>query len=592
MKYINCLMAIAISGMLGACNDYLDPNEYALQQKDQIFSVTTIVGNMSAGIYGCIPHQKELGMSAATDECESVDNTEPLQNFNTGNWNKYNNPDDVWTQCYKGIRIANDILVETDTLTWAGWRYTNPTKYTELIRNLNTCRAEARFLSAYLYFELLKRYGEVPLIKSKLAVSPGMDLSEYHRAPMADIVDYICEQCDIVCREGKWYKTPEQIAIETNNGRELLKSPYRDTLELAYPTSGDLSKYLGRATKASAYALKAKTLVYYASRLFNPDNDIQRWIKAAEACKKVIDLPKAFYGLETNYADLFQKQNLWSKEFLFVRKVGAENTFEKANYPVSIEGGNTGICPSQNLVDAYEVVEYDGEGVAVASRKFDWTNDVDKANPYENRDPRFYNTIYKHGDKYNSTVNTIILDCMEGGNSAQPIYHATKTGYYLKKYINSGLDLKNDKKEMKTWVLMRMADFYLHYAEAVNEVYGPTVSGEWGLTAQQALNMVRKRAGMPEVKITDREEFREKVYIERQIELAFENQRWWDVRRWQYGQLFNMELRGVKISLHSGRYLYEPVAVEKRTFDEGKMYLYPIPQSEIDRVGLEQNVNW
>lgn len=92
-------------------------------------------------------------MSAATDEGELVDNTASLQQFNGGNWNKYNNTDDVWSKCYTGIRIAMDVLEESSKQTWSEWQYSNPTRYVELIRDLNTVRAEARFLSAYLYFE-------------------------------------------------------------------------------------------------------------------------------------------------------------------------------------------------------------------------------------------------------------------------------------------------------------------------------------------------------------------------------------------------------------------------------------------------------
>lgn len=587
IKYIAALMPF-----LGSCDNWLDPNEYAMIERDQVYEITTKLSNMSAGIYGCIPQQTDLGMSAASDEGEMVDNSSSMQQFNTGNWNKYSNPDDVWNQCYTGIRIAMDLLKESENQDWSGWRYTNPPRYVELIRDLNTVRAEARFLSAYLYFELIRRYGGVPLITEKVDITNDMDLSLYQRRPVSEIVDYICQQCDIVCREGEWKLTEEEMNADTDNGKNLLSIPYRDTLVTAHDVSGDLSKYLGRATKGSAYALKAKTLVYYASKAFNPENDIERWKKAAEACYKVISLPSINYGLEKKYDDIFQMKTNWSKEFLFVRKSGASNSFEKSNYPVSIEGGGTGFCPSQNLVDAYEVVSYDNFDMPQSSEPFDWNNPKHSADPYRNRDPRFYSSIYKHGDKYNSTVNTIILDCREGGNSGLPIYHASKTGYYLKKYINPGLDLKNSKTDTKTWVLMRMADFYLYYAEAMNEAYGPNNPAEFSMTAVEALNIVRRRAGMPDITSSNKDEMREIIYHERRVELAFENHRWWDVRRWQYGQLFNTDLRGIKIYDESGTTKYEPVSVEDRSFDESKMYLYPIPQSEIDKAHLIQNVNW
>lgn len=595
MKTINRIITFLFTGcLMSSCNDFLDPNEYALLTEDKLFTINSYVTQIPFGIYGCVPMNTSDGVnfSAITDEAEQVDNTSALQTFNNGTWNKYVNPDSEWSSCYKGIRIACDYLQATDTLTWSNYRYSNPAKYATMIRDLCIGRAEARFLRAYLYLELIKRYGDVPLITDKLAITPEMDFSKFTRTAVGEIIDYISDQCDVVCREGKYYRTPEEIATETLNGRKLLPPLYRDTLLMAYPGSGELAPYLGRATRASAYALKAKALVYYASKQFNPEGDVERWKRAAEACKKVLDLPKASYGLEPIYADLFSKKNNWSKEFLFVRKAGASNAFEKSNYPVSIEGGNTGLCPSQNLVDAYEVLEQREEQVVAVP--FDWNNVSHRENPYENRDPRFSATIYRHGEQYSSSVNTIVLNCMEGGNSALPIYHATKTGYYLKKYINPVLDLKNNKTDSKTWILMRMADFYLYYAEAMNEAYGPSNSAALGMTALQAVNAIRQRAGMPDIITNDRNVLREKIYNERRVELAFENQRWWDVRRWQYGQAFNNDLQGVRITLQGEKLVYSLMAVEKRVFDESKMYLYPIPQSEIDKSGgaLVQNVNW
>lgn len=587
-KIINWLKAGSILLMLNACDDYLSPNEYGVVSEDLLYKTTNYISKMSAGMYGCIPQQTGLGMAAATDEAELVDDSENMHIFNLGNWNQYNNPDDVWTTCYKGVRIACDFLAETDTITYAYFKYYNPTRYASYMRDLITSRAEARFIRSYLYLELMKRYGEVPLITEKIDMTGGhVDVSQFPRASITDIINFISNECDIVCREGEYHLTEEEMAERTENGKKLLDIPYRDTLDIYYPQSGDLANYLGRATRASAYALKAKALIYYASPLFNPERDVNRWKEAAKACKKVLDLPEEHYGLASDYSSLFNSKNNWSKEFLFVRKNGSENSFEKANYPVSIEGGNTGICPSQNLVDAYEVIS---GGMATA---FNWNNPAHAKEPYANRDPRLDATIYKHGDVYDEKVNPIKLNVKKNGNSGFPLYHATKTGYYLKKYINPSLNLKNNQTDYKTWVLMRMADFYLYYAEAMNEAFGPdSKSGDLKLTARDALNKVRRRALVPDYTKDkgNQDAFREKVYQERRVELAFENSRWWDVRRWMRGQEFNKDLRGVIVSWRG----YEPNVVEKRHFDEAKMYLYPLPQEEVDKSGgvLQQNPGW
>lgn len=588
------ILALALSGVLVSCDDWLDPNEYALTTQEQIYSLSSKVNKMSAGIYGKIPASTELGMSAASDEGEMVDNTDALNKFNMGTWGIYDNPDDIWNSAYEGIRIAMDLLKESEDTDWEDWKYSNPTKYDQMIRELNMCRAEGRFLSAYLYFELFRRYGDVPLITDKIEITEDIDVSQYQRSPVSEVVDYICKQCDIVCREGEWNISKEQINEMTDNGKLNLPAPYRDTLAIAYPTEGEYASYLGRATKASAYALKAKALVYFASKAFNPENDQERWKTAAAACKKVLDLPKEYYDLEPNFADLYTKGTNWSKEFIFVRKAGASNSFEKKHFPVSIHGGNTGMCPSQNLVDAFEVLIKDKNDNVIGTEKFDWNRPEHATNPYANRDPRLAYTVFRHGEQY-STVSTqdIILNCTKDGNAGYGMYHGSKTGYYLKKYVDTSLHLRNGKTSAKTWMLMRMADFYLLYAEAMNEYYGPTNPGEFGMTAIEALNKVRNRAGMPSVTARTKEQMRELVYHERQVELAFENHRWWDVRRWKYGQLFNTPLRGVEVTIdEQGKTFYAPKDVETRTFDESKMYLYPIPQTEIDKSGIQQNINW
>lgn len=591
---LKLLFAISVLFGVCSCEGYLDPNQYSVLTKEDIYGNGSFyIKHIPGSLYSIISQRAATDyMTAAADEAEYIKSDHKSQKFNNGGWNKYSNPDDEWKTLYKGVRIACDYLEESKDIIFEDWRYTNPALYRELIRNLCIGRGEVRLLRAYFYFELMKRYGEVPLITSKISISDGMDLVPYKRAPISDIVDFICEEVDIVTREGKYFLTSEKVAQMTNNGRNVLPVPYRDTLVLFYPESGVLSEFLGRATTATAYALKAKTLVYYASKQFNADNDITRWQDAAKACKKVLDLPKIYYNLSDSYSGIFSAKKNWNKEFLFVRRDGAANSFERENFPISLEGGSTGFCPSQNQVDAYEV-----KVDATTSVPFDWNNPTHASNPYANRDPRLAMSVYRHGEQYSSVApNNITLDCSEGGNSGAPKLYASSTGYYMKKYIDPTLDLKNNKTESHTWVAMRMADFYLYYAEAMNEAYGPTAQADLGMSATEAINRVRARpdVNMPPIRSADQDIFREKVYNERRVELAFENHRWWDLRRWQRGQNLNEPLRGIKITKNGPSTTYEPIEVEKRVFDESKMYLYPIPQNEIDRSKnvLVQNPNW
>jgi hypothetical protein len=146
---------------------------------------------------------------------------------------------------------------------------------------------------------------------------------------------------------------------------------------------------------------------------------------------------------------------------------------------------------------------------------------------------------------------------------------------------------------------MRLADFYLFYAEAMNEAYGPSViPAGFTISAIEALNIVRNRVSMPPVNASTTNELRARIIRERQIELAFEDARYWDLRRWKVAENYlNRPIRGVTIVKDpvSGVFTYTPnVFVENRVFDATKMYLHPIPQTEINKAGgvLLQNINW
>lgn len=129
----------------------------------------------------------------------------------------------------------------------------------------------------------------------------------------------------------------------------------------------------------------------------------------------------------------------------------------------------------------------------------------------------------------------------------------------------------------------------------MNEVYGPVAKTDgFTLSALEALNMVRQRSGMPAVSETiGQDEFRERVRNERRVELCFEGHRFWDVRRWKQGALFNQPIHGMRITRDGDAYRYETFEVEQRSFDESKMYLMPIPQDVmLKSPALEQNPGW
>jgi hypothetical protein len=415
----------------------------------------------------------------------------------------------------------------------------------------------------------LKRYGGIPLIDRKLSIVSDYDyMLSAKRNSFEDCVKYIVKMCD----------------------SSVLGLPLR----LADVANADW----GRPTVGAALALKARTLTYAASDLFNQagnknnlvgytdNNRIDRWKLAASANRAVLNLMTlAPYSLNTSYSALFQLKTLRNNEVIFERRYGASNTFETLNYPIGYQTGRTGTCPSQNLVDAYEM----RTGVP-----FDWNNPAHAADPYANRDPRLLMNVIVNNSVWKGTN----VQLWEGGVNGKFLFRASKTGYYLKKYVDETLNLLTGQTSAKQWIYFRLSENYLNLAECMNEAFGPAVPDTFKITALQAVNTIRARTGvaMPAIPASvTQTEMRQRIRNERMVELAFEDHRYWDVRRWMIGpSTLGASIRGVRITREtSGAFKYAPYEVEKRVFQD-KMYLYPIPQSEIIKTNgsIIQNPGW
>ncbi len=488
--------------------------------------------------------------AALSDEAEQTASTSQTQLFNNGSWNAVSNPDNVYESDYRGIRAATFFLNYTidykdllskgrDTISLEGKR-----AYDKEVIDMKWLRAEAQVLRAYFYFDLIKRYGGVPLITQVFAEGEDADIE---RSSYDEIVNYIVTEIDAV----------------------------KDSLVLDWEDV-DVARD-GRLTKGAALALKSRALLYAASPLNNPSNDIKKWEAAAIAANNVIELSK--YWFSQNYQNLFLEGNSATEnEIIFSIRGGMTNTPEKLNYPIGTPGGASGITPSHNLVEAYE---YKGS--------------PDPLDPYKNRDPRLAYTVVTN----NSWWNDRMIDISPGGIDDANKPNTSKTGYYLKKFLTPNLNLLRDERKLHNWVVFRFAETFLNYAEAMNEAYGPDDNqGNW-LSAREAVNYIRNRNGvqMPPVIATTKEEMRARIKHERRIELAFESHRHWDLLRWKDAEtVLNAPIKGVK-AIKENTYKYEEFVVEDRKFDASKMYLYPIPQVEINKSKLlsgklEQNPGW
>ena len=261
------------------------------------------------------------------------------------------------------------------------------------------------------------------------------------------------------------------------------------------------------------------------------------------------------------------------------------NSFEKYNYPVRFTMGKrtsmSGTYPTQNLVDAFQTAA----GYDVTLEADGWHTedpDFDVTKPYEGRDPRFARTILADGMTFKgSTIETFV-----GGAdySATRQDLGTPTGYYLRRYIMETSDFTDEASvsNKHSWIVYRYAEAVMSYAEAANEYFGnpDQTDANLHMTARAALNQIRANAGMPDVTVTGAEAFRSAVQREWHVEFAFEDHRFWDVRRWKIGPETQKEIYGVQIIKGAEKKEYSRVLVENRVWAD-RMNLYPIPQSEL-----------
>ena len=546
------IFAISIFGM--SCEnkfndlpqDYYDINDVL---SDSIFTMGIV-----HDIYYALPDgYNHLGgssmIASATDEAVQCGHSTEAQFMALGNWSASTLRDDAWSSSYAAIRKVNVFLNEI---------------YPEIPENLfrsdrtvELLVGQSYFLRAFFYFELVKRYGGVPILTEVLGIGDGTDIS---RNNYDDCISYIVDQCD------------KAAAI--------------------LPNAWDLpNNNFGKATKGAALALKSRALLYAASPLFNdqskPENSLEhgaydnkKWEKAAQAAYDVINLN--VYQLYNDYSKFFVTLNN-NKEIIFSKMSSRNNDVERLNGPTGFTNGNGGSCPSLDLVDAYQMSD---------GSSFEWTNPVHAQDPFLNREPRFYSSVLYNGADWMGSV----IQTFEGGKDLGNV-NSTKTGFYLKKFMSEDAQWFGGTpgSTLHCFPFIRYAEILLNYAEAMNEAFGPENAGSFGMTALAAINLVRARANVPPFPTgLSPAEMRTRIQHERRIELAFEEHRHLDVRRWKLAEsVFGKPVYGLKIlSNQDGSFAYERRIVQNRVFRSG-MYLYPIPQSEINRnSSLKQNTGW
>lgn len=544
-KVYKIIFAAFVAMTFAGCNGFLDTKIDTNTTPDAAATNRNTLWQFAAAFYSPMTYGFSVLdgnlFAAASDEAVQTSATGDVYYFYRGTINANANPlSNLYKNYYEGIRAANFFLEYAkngeEMLAMNRDIVTDKDNYEKDIRSLNWYRAEAHIAKAFYYTELLKMYGGVPIVEKTM--SEDSDRGSLVRASYDAVVDYIVKEID----------------------------DHKGDLQENWQTHPDnVSGEAGRFTLSAALAIKARTLLYAASPLHNPNNEKAKWEKAAKAAHDVILALNYKMPENRNYRNSFIGETpLTDKENIFIIRRPTDNTVEKKNYPISTAGGNSGITPTQNLVSAYEYV-----------------GEKDPMNPYKNRDPRLEASIVVNGSQWNDRT----IDQSIGGSDDMSKANTSKTGYYLKKFLTDKLNLVQDGKAFHHWIVYRYAEVLLNYAEAMNQAYGPdALPAGYTMTAREALTQVRKSAStsLPAVTTADVAKFNDAVKQERRIELAFEDHRYWDLLRWKDAEkVLNLPLKGVTVTKDvNGIYGYQEVTVMQRAF-LSRNYYFPFTRSEI-----------
>lgn len=497
--------------------------------------------------------------------------SQPQLNFITGASTSSNAPfNNYYANYYARIRNANMFmkLVKTSPLS-------QPLQTRTI--------AEARFLRAWYYSQLVRLYGGVIIVGD--TVFNVTDQIPAKRNTFKQCIDYIAGQCDTA------------------------------SLDLPSAVTQSATDY-GRITSGACLALKARMLLTAASPLYNGSAisndavtgplvsysssfDASLWQKAADAFQAVMNL-----GIYSLYVDnsvpgngfrnvFLMRQN---SEYIFPYMIAPGNDLESDRFPYTRSSNGGFSTPSQNLVDAFGM----NNGALIS----DPNSGYDPNNPYSNRDPRFYHSIiFNQARVYYSSTQRMDPVNIYGTISSSGVYtptadglqqYRTKTGYYSSKMANDSVSVSTT--ENRVYPLIRYAEILLGYAEAVNEAQGPTAA------VYNALQQIRMRAGiLPGADNSyglpaglSQTDMRRIIQNEYNVELSYEGHRFYDVRRWRIAEVTeNTPIQGMKITLAGGSYSYARTPVILSSFITPKMYFQPIPVAETGKsLDMVQNPGW
>lgn len=584
LKFIKYFVLIILFSTSTGCNeDILDLSPQDAISESVVWNDLNLIELYVNDRYDEMPHgfvtwSGELRMAGITDESYHQWEAYIIDKHTRGGLTPTNMLffGGYWLDAYTAIRNQNTFLEKIGQYQGSE---------TERIDQL---KAEVRFMRAWFYLGLAVRYGAVPFTTQTFDIEDDLNLA---RTPVPEIFDFVVTELD-------------EIIEDLPDKSEAMGADF------------------GRVTKGAALGLKIRALMFDASPLYDETGNGQsttKWQLVADACEELFDLNQ--YSLSSNYKDIFN--NAMNPEVIFFKQFIGQfgpvqwygidgfshwrggHDMNRWQYPSGVGFlGWTSENPRQGFVDQYETLsghipvlgynvgDYDNELEASLAEPIynPAATDFDPDHPYENRDPRFGYSVQYDGQFFKFRE----LEFWEGGlDSRDPIanpdghWNGPRLGYGTKKFLQESWSPASANGSSQPWIHMRLAEFYLTYAEAQYHLGFPGIAVDY-------VNMVRARPDVDMPPINASGDLMEKIKHERKIELAFESHRYFDAKRWLDAEDdFAKDIIGVKINKdpNSGdksyRYFYFD-QIGTRSFPESH-YFWPIPNYEIIKTSLQQN---
>ncbi|WP_423148156.1 RagB/SusD family nutrient uptake outer membrane protein [Rubrolithibacter danxiaensis] len=567
--------------------DFLDQSPSSLYAEDAVWADPSLTQTFVNNLYFAIPHGfSNIMMSSIVDETvynayfgeqnvvKSLVNPSDLIIFDENNGNANRQKEMNWSYKYKFVRAANVFFDNIDKVPF------------DKPEDRDKMKGEVYFLRGYMYHDLVSMYGGVPIITKAYGLE---DDFEVPRNTYEECINYIVSQLDSAAA-----LLP---LVQDGNNK-------------------------GRATKGAALALKSRVLLYAASDLYNSEaswangenkelvgyvggDRTARWQAAKDAAKAVMDL--GVYGLYEPNAPASAEEASKKYANIFLSKETEEDIFVRfftPKFDENWDGYNPGLynnpngwhgwgsnSPTGQMVDAYEMAD---------GTKFSWSNPIQKANPYVDRDPRFYASINYEGAVWRPRPTDVaakdpvgivqvgyykkpdgtVVPGLDTRNGPIEDWNGTYTGYYLRKFIDPTINAQFVKQD-QPWRYIRYTEILLNYAEACLGLHQDP-------EARTYINMIRKRVGMPDVTESG-QALLDRYRNERRVELAFEDQRYFDVRRWMIGAEGYADATGVRVdgtmdangNIQPAR-TYSVITAQDREWNP-RFYFFPIKLDEMNR---------